>query len=219
MYPSIPTESSFVALVDCGSSDCFIESKSVQKYALSVYLITPIPLKMFGGSTNTTITQALDLRICVLTGKEQEVTFHVTLLDSSCLVVLGHNWLTRYNLSIDWVLGSITFKTTKPTSFPASLVTSAPSTSTLALPPTSKTSPPLFMTPMVSLVNAPAFMQAARLGGSRVFQLDLASPDILSRAATLGENINISESIKKHVPEAYHEFADVLYSAKSTLTP
>jgi hypothetical protein len=80
MYPLIPTESSFVALVDCGSSKCFIESKFVQKYALSVYLITPIPLKLFGGSTNTTITQALDLRICFLTSKEQEVTFYMTLL-------------------------------------------------------------------------------------------------------------------------------------------
>jgi hypothetical protein len=62
---------------------------------------------------------------------------------------------------------------------------------------------------MVSLVNAPAFMQAARLAGSRVFQLDLALPEVLGQAATSDENIDISESIKKHVPEAYHKFADV----------
>jgi hypothetical protein len=122
--------------VDCGSSDCFIESKFVQKYALPAYPITPIPLKLFDGSTNTTITQALDLRISFLTGEEQEVTFYVTSLDSSCSVVLGHSWLTRYNLSIYWVLGGITFKTTKPTLFPATAATSARSTSTSASPPT-----------------------------------------------------------------------------------
>jgi hypothetical protein len=47
--------------------------------------------KMFDGSTNTTITQALNLRISFPTSKEQEVTFYVTSLDSSCSVVLGHN--------------------------------------------------------------------------------------------------------------------------------
>jgi hypothetical protein len=45
--------------------------------------------------------------------------------------------------------------------------------------------------------------------GSRVFQLHLASPEVLGRTATSDENFDISESIKKHIPEAYHEFADV----------
>jgi hypothetical protein len=163
-------------------------------------------LKLFDGSTNTTITQALDLRISFPIREEQEVTFYVTSLDSSCSVVLVHNWLTRYNPSIDWVLGSITFKTTKPTSSPVTSATSQ-STSTSASPPTPNTLPPQFMSPLVSLVNTPAFMQAARLAGSRVFQLNLALPEIQGRATTSGENIDNLESINKHVLEVYHEFA------------
>jgi hypothetical protein len=53
-----------------------------------------------------------------------------------------------------------------------------------------------------------------------VFQLDLASPEVLGRAATSDENFDISESIKKHVPEVYHEFADVFSKVRAdTLAP
>ena len=135
--------------------------------------IPPIPLKLFDGTTNSTITQTVELPIRFLTGELQTVTFYITSLDASCSVVLGHNWLTRYNPTIDWVLGSITFKTTEPALPMATPSATAQSTSLLT---SSSPSEPLkLMAPHISLVNAAAFVHACKLEGSKAYQLNLAS--------------------------------------------
>ncbi|KIM50369.1 hypothetical protein SCLCIDRAFT_34361 [Scleroderma citrinum Foug A] len=85
------------ALVDSGSSHCFIDSKFVNKHSLETYSITLLELHLLDSSSNTFVTEATKLNIHFSTGEVTSKTFFVTLLDFSCVLVLGHSWLTHYN--------------------------------------------------------------------------------------------------------------------------
>jgi len=149
------------------------------------------------------------------------MTFYVTLLDSDCKVILGHNWLTRYNPSIDWVLSSIKFRTSTqqvptPSSLPDPVVHSP---SMLRLDATSVSSPsltdppqaPSLQAPPIALINAAAFLKACQLDGSQQFSIQL-KPDGSFRAASVDAAPNLSS-----VPEAYHDFADVFSKVKASV--
>jgi Reverse transcriptase (RNA-dependent DNA polymerase)/Retroviral aspartyl protease len=206
--PSVP-DITFKSLVDSGSTHYFLESPFVRKYVLNIRPIDPIPLRLFDGSTNSFITEAIELPLRFPNGHTQSVEFYVTPVDSSVLVVLGHNWLTRYNPLIDWVLGSITFRT--PLSDPMVETQSASAHASLA----ESEPPPKLEEPQVALLDAAMFMWTCTLDGSRCFLLNLALEPSAHTASASADLVDL-----KDLPKEYHDFVDVFSKSKAdTLAP
>src|SRR5258708_29229394 len=74
------------------------------------YLPRAIPLRMFDGSTTSTVDRMCHLPITFSTSESHTMDLFVTKLDEEYSVVLGYDWLTQHNLSIDWVEMKITFQ-------------------------------------------------------------------------------------------------------------
>src|SRR6201996_6108097 len=200
-----------LALVDSGSTHCFIDNKLVQLRNSDLYSVPPIDLKLIDGTSNSIITQALDLPIRFPTGETLDITFYVTPLDSSCPLVLGYNWLTHYNPLIDWVLGSIIFRPERlDTSILTSPVVSPAGGPTQEKPPTSDP------VPHISLINAVAFARALRSPDVQSFCLSISDPAFTGKSAS----ISTADPDLSHIPEEYHDYADVFSKGKAdTLAP
>ena len=213
----------FKALVDSGSTHCFVDPHFIATHKLITYSIPPIQLKLFDGTSNHIITQAIDIPLQISPGHVTPFIFYVTLLNSSCSVLLGYNWLTRYNPLIDWVLSSITFPATNkenPVSEPRTSMRATVSEEMEQQPesvnsdiPEDKSTPNI-PTPKVdiSLVNVVAFLQVCELPGTQQFTLNLK--DISARASSTSDS-TLSDLFT--VLEKYHDFADVFDKAKADI--
>ena len=162
-------------LIDSRSTHCFLNSATILKHQLRTYKINPIPLRLFDSTTNSIICSAVNLLLCFPSGDKQTITFYVTLLEASCIAVLGHNWLTHYNPLIDWVLSSIKFRSPLQTD-------SLTSPETVAMAPLSSDppTPTLLVTLKVSFINAAAFAHLSKMDDNQVYQLflsDKTAPD------------------------------------------
>src|SRR6266481_117535 len=207
------------SLVDSGSSDSFIDAVFVQTQHLPTYGILPIKLHLIDGTSNSTITQALDLQLCFPTRETQNLTFFVTPLDHSCTFVLGYCWLTHFNLSIDWVLGRIAFhqmlqhesEMSPPAAVKNILTPDFPSIPNdpripQPVPPVEPQKPP-----RVTLINAAAYACTSKLKGSQCFQLRVSLPKTSGWVATLPDiPVDLSQ-----FPKDYHDFADVFSKSKA----
>jgi len=212
------------ALVDSGSTHCFVDTKYALGYTLSTYSISPIVLWLFDSTSNFVITQAINLSVKFPTSSDvTPMTFYLALLDSECMIVLGHNWLTRYNPLIDWVLSSLTFRTPAPSllaplSTPSPVLSSnpvsgLPGQSDPSLAPSVDT--PVCTPPHISLINAAAFVCACKLEGSTKYQLQL-HPSDSAKACSFSTSTPPDLDI---VPPEYCDYADMFSKAKASELP
>ena len=105
------------------------------------------------------------------------VNMFVTPLNSSCSVVLGYNWLTCYNPSIDWVLGSIKFCPTPSLTSSAKKAQLPLQNSTiLETLPIPATLNPSSMPLHIALIGAAAFALASKQPGVQSFRIHLSDP-------------------------------------------
>src|SRR5258708_18730894 len=94
----------FRALLDSGSSHSFVNEAFVLKNKLKFsYLPKAILLRMFDSSTTSTVDRMCRIPIMFSTGESHALDLFVTKLDEEYSVVLGYDWLTQHNPSIDWV--------------------------------------------------------------------------------------------------------------------
>jgi hypothetical protein len=96
-------------LVDSGSSHCFADPSFIDSNSFPSYSIPPVILRLLDSSVGAIIDRAADILVRFSTNDILLVKFYITKLDSSSAFVFGHNWLHRYNPSIDWSAGQILY--------------------------------------------------------------------------------------------------------------
>ena len=88
----------FIALLDSGSSHCFVDEVFAKKNKIALTkLPSTIPLWLFDGSAQNSISHKTHIPLTFSTGKTHWVEFYITKLDKGYSVVLSYDWLVCHN--------------------------------------------------------------------------------------------------------------------------
>src|SRR6266436_10258194 len=84
----------FIALLDSGSSHCFVDKVFAKKNKIALTkLPSIIPLQLFDGSARNSISHKTNIPLTYSTGETHQTELYVTKLDKGYSVVLGYDWL------------------------------------------------------------------------------------------------------------------------------
>src|SRR5258707_8748222 len=100
----------FIALLDLGSSHCFVDELFAKKKKLSLSkLPSTIPLQLFDRSTWNSVSHKTTIPLTFSTSETHQMEFYVTKLDKGYSIVLSYDWLVCHNPSIDWAETKVVF--------------------------------------------------------------------------------------------------------------
>src|SRR5258707_7757557 len=200
----------FRALLDSGLSHSFVNETFTLKNRLKfLYLLKAILLRMFDSSTTSTINRTCHIPITFSTGESHTMELFVTKLDKEYLVVLGYDWLTQHNPSIDWVEMKITFCNPETQKTPPEVPRLAPRAIDIRL--VSKRT----MDRINQEAGSMTFLLSPR-GTQQAPNPHRTSPDRLeARAASTAQQ----EDPLNGVPQEYHDFRNVFSGEKANALP
>jgi len=151
----------------------------------------------------------------------------VTKLEGTYLIVLGHNWLTQHNPTIDWAKGTIGFVNSNSSNRP---IDPRPALKLCGPPPVLSPTPKALLThpepklsatspnvrkPRISLVNTAVFVRACKSDRAIGFQIN-SYPTVTTGFAmhTVDPSLEIPG-----LPEEYREYRDVFSTQRAKSLP
>ena len=223
--PSFPA--SINALVDSGSSDCFVDSIFVSKNCLPLQKIEPRPLTLIDGTINQLVSHVVSLSINFPCSYLCRIEFFVTKLEGTYPIVLGHNWLTQHNPTIDWAKGTIGFVNSNSSNQPIDprpalklrgpppVLSPTPKASLTHPEPEPSATSPNVRKPRISLVNTAVFVRACKSDRAIGFQIN-SCPTVTTGFVmhTVDPPLEVPG-----LPEEYREYRDVFSTQRAKSLP
>jgi len=223
--PSFPA--SVNALVDSGSSDFFVDSVFVSKNCLPLQKIESRPLTLINGTINQLVSHVVSLSINFPCSYSCWIEFFVTKLEGTYPIVLGHNWLTQHNPTIDWAKGTIGFVNSNSSNQPIDprpalklrgpppVLSPTPKASLTHPEPKPSATSPNVRKPRISLVNTAVFVRACKSDRAISFQIN-SCPTVTTGFAmhTMDPSLEVPG-----LPEEYREYRDVFSAQRAKSLP